>query len=111
MEPRFKIHQKTELFSQKPVHFQVVVMDKSVTIWVGRSPDGLGDLSVGMPAINKNMVPAASNLLTRDMSDVSVDLSRRLGELSLHTQPLSMPSATKQLCRFFSPSIRAAIYC
>jgi hypothetical protein len=46
------------------------------------------------------MVPAASNLLTRDMSDVSVDLSRRLGELSLHTQPLSGPSATNQLVPF-----------
>ncbi|KAG2181218.1 hypothetical protein INT43_008801 [Umbelopsis isabellina] len=78
MEPRFKIHQQTEVFSQKPIHFQITIMNKSVMIWVGRSQDGLGDLSVGMPALGQNPVPAASNLLTRDLSDVSVDLSRRL---------------------------------
>lgn len=51
MEPRFKIHQQTELFSQKPIHFQVTVMSKCVMIWIGRSQDGLGDLSVGMPVL------------------------------------------------------------
>jgi len=78
MEPRFTIHQHTELFAQKPIHFQVTEMNKSMMIWVGRPQDGLGDLSVAMPATNKNAIPAASNLLTKDMSDVSVDLSRRL---------------------------------
>lgn len=53
MEPAFKIHQNTELFSQKPIHFQVTEMNKSIMIWVGRPQDGLGDLSVSMPAVNK----------------------------------------------------------
>jgi hypothetical protein len=53
MEPQFKIHQYTELYSQKPIHFQITEMNKSIMIWVGRPQDGLSDLSVAMPSINK----------------------------------------------------------
>ncbi|CAO3694201.1 unnamed protein product [Umbelopsis ramanniana] len=78
MEPQLKIHQFTELYSQKPIHFQITEMNKSFMIWVGRPQDGLADLSIAMPAMNKNTQPPASNLITQDMSDISVDLSRRL---------------------------------
>lgn len=109
MEPELKIHQFTELYSQKPIHFQITEMNKSFMIWVGRPQDGLGDLSIAMPAINKvsgcvflcvyclvydtyamtlrqNTQPPASNLITQDMSDVSVDLSRRLGKFAFASE-------------------------
>jgi len=53
MEPQLKIHQFTELYSQKPIHFQITEMNKSFMIWVGRPQDGLADLSIAMPAMNK----------------------------------------------------------
>lgn len=37
--------------------------------------------------LRQNTQPPASNLITQDMSDISVDLSRRLGKLAFMSEP------------------------
>ncbi|KAH8553027.1 hypothetical protein BGW37DRAFT_423416 [Umbelopsis sp. PMI_123] len=105
MEPQFKIHQYTELYSQKPIHFQITEMNKSIMIWVGRPQDGLSDLSVAMPSINKNTHPPASNLITQDMSDVSVDLSRPLRYGQQFIISVNIPSDDQMMMAFVEKKI------
>ncbi|CAO3659929.1 unnamed protein product [Umbelopsis vinacea] len=78
-------------------------------IWVGRPQDGLGDLSVSMPAANKNTLPAASNLLTKDMSDVSVDLSRPLRYNRQFIVSINLPSDDQLMMAFVEKKISAIL--
>lgn len=48
-EPKFLIHQATHMFLTDPIHFQVVQMNKSAFIWVGKAEGKLGDMSVAVP--------------------------------------------------------------
>lgn len=48
-EPRFLIHQATHMYLTDPIHFQIVQMDNSYFVWVGKQDATLNDLSIAMP--------------------------------------------------------------
>ena len=48
-EPQFIIHQDTQMFITDPIHFQLVQMNKSMFIWVGKQQANMKDLSIAMP--------------------------------------------------------------
>ena len=48
-EPRFLIHQDTHMYITEPIHFQLVEMNKSIFIWIGKQNANMKDLSIAMP--------------------------------------------------------------
>lgn len=50
VEPKFLVHQATHLFLTDPIFFQIIQMNNSILVWIGK-PDGkMGDMSVAVPA-------------------------------------------------------------
>ena len=48
-EPQFIIHQDTQMYITEPIHFQLVQMNKSMFVWVGKQQANMKDLSIAMP--------------------------------------------------------------
>ncbi|KAI9485174.1 MAG: hypothetical protein EXX96DRAFT_362 [Benjaminiella poitrasii] len=77
-EPQFLIHQATHSFLQESIHFQIIQMNKTVFVWIGKSEARLGDMSVAMPAFGSNMAPSATGIFSKSVSEQSRNLARRL---------------------------------
>ncbi|KAG0170261.1 hypothetical protein DFQ28_002214 [Apophysomyces sp. BC1034] len=71
---RFLVHQATHLFLTEPIHFQLVQMNKSMFVWVGKNAR-LNDLSVAMPSFGTQ---ATTTVLGKDVAELSRNMARRL---------------------------------
>lgn len=54
-DPRFLIHQTTQMYLGEPIHFQAVQMNKSVFVWAGKQQANMKDLSIAMPAFGSQV--------------------------------------------------------
>lgn len=57
-EPKFLIHQASHLFLSDPIFFQVIQMNKSVLVWIGKSEGKLGDMSIAVPPLGSQVIKA-----------------------------------------------------
>ncbi|KAI8069075.1 uncharacterized protein B0P05DRAFT_551485 [Gilbertella persicaria] len=62
----------------EPIHFQVTQLDKTVIVWAGKTDGKLGDLSVAMPPFGSQTHAPATSIFSKDVSEQSRNLSRRL---------------------------------
>ncbi|CDH51920.1 hypothetical protein RO3G_04605 [Lichtheimia corymbifera JMRC:FSU:9682] len=77
-DPRFLIHQTTQMYLGEPIHFQAVQMNKSVFVWAGKQQANMKDLSIAMPAFGSQTNPAVTTVLGQDISEQSRNIGRRL---------------------------------
>lgn len=61
-DPRFLIHQTTQMYLGEPIHFQAVQMNKSVFVWVGKQQANMKDLSIAMPAFGSQVSQDENNI-------------------------------------------------
>lgn len=105
-EPKFLVHQATHLFMTDPIHFQVIQMNNSAFIWVGKADGKLGDMSVAVPPFgtlvrywiilwllpfaNQSALEqrnaSATTIINRGVSENGRDLARRLGKSNTYCQ-------------------------
>ncbi|KAI9470431.1 hypothetical protein BDB00DRAFT_985357 [Zychaea mexicana] len=77
-EPHFLIHQETQTYVSEPIHFQLVQMNKSMFVWVGKQQASMKDLSIAMPPIASQSIPSVTTVLGQDIAEQSRNLGRRL---------------------------------
>ncbi|CAO3622739.1 unnamed protein product [Cunninghamella blakesleeana] len=77
-ESSFLIHQETYNFLTEPIYFQIIQMEKSNFIWIGKSSAKMGNLTMSVPAFGSQNVPSATNIMGHDIKDFSQNLARRL---------------------------------
>ncbi|KAL9546609.1 hypothetical protein MBANPS3_006585 [Mucor bainieri] len=77
-EPTFLIHQATHMFLADAIHFQVVQMNKSAFIWVGKAEGKLGDMSVAVPPFGAQTNASATTIINKGVSEHGRNLARRL---------------------------------
>ncbi|KAF1803397.1 hypothetical protein FB192DRAFT_1278880 [Mucor lusitanicus] len=68
-EPTFLIHQATHMFLADAIHFQVVQMNKSAFIWVGKAEGKLGDMSVAVPPFGAQTNASATTIINKGVSE------------------------------------------
>ncbi|KAG2217198.1 hypothetical protein INT45_005407 [Circinella minor] len=78
-EPQFIIHQDTQMYITEAIHFQLVQMNKSMFIWVGKQQSNMKDLSIAMPPTGSQSIASVTTVLGQDISEQSRNLGRRLG--------------------------------
>ncbi|KAI9305883.1 hypothetical protein BJ944DRAFT_160922 [Cunninghamella echinulata] len=77
-EPQFLIHQETYDFMTEPIYFQIIQMEKSYFIWVGKSSGKMGNLTMSVPTFGSQSIPSATNILGHDIKEFSQNLARPL---------------------------------
>lgn len=77
-EPQFLIHQASHLFLSDPIFFQVIQMNKSVLVWIGKSEGKLGDMSIAVPPLGSQTSASATTVIGKNVSEQSRNLARRL---------------------------------
>ncbi|KAI8643470.1 hypothetical protein BD408DRAFT_385665 [Parasitella parasitica] len=77
-EPEFLVHQATHLFLTDPIHFQVIQMNNSAFIWVGKADGKLGDMSVAVPPFGSHNHASATTIINKGVSEHGRNLARRL---------------------------------
>ncbi|KAI8969165.1 hypothetical protein BDF20DRAFT_148092 [Mycotypha africana] len=77
-EPTFLIHQATHQFVAEPIHFQVLQMNKSVFVWIGKDEAKLGDMSVAVPPFGNQSTAAATSIIVKGIAEQGKNLARSL---------------------------------
>ncbi|KAI9260502.1 hypothetical protein BDA99DRAFT_439653 [Phascolomyces articulosus] len=77
-EPQFIIHQDTQMYITDPIYFQLVQMNKSMFVWIGKQQPNMKDLSIAMPSFGSQSIPSVTTVLGQDISEQSRNLGRRL---------------------------------
>ncbi|KAI8888049.1 hypothetical protein K501DRAFT_241144 [Backusella circina FSU 941] len=77
-EPSFLIHQATHSFVSEEIYFQVIQMNKSMFIWIGKESARLGDMSVAVPPFGNQTSASATTVLGKGVTEQSKNLARRL---------------------------------
>ncbi|RUP46744.1 hypothetical protein BC936DRAFT_146580 [Jimgerdemannia flammicorona] len=75
----FPIHQQTHLFMDDPVHIQIIVMQDSLFVWIGKTDGAFNDLSLAMPGISAS----STTLVGKDIAETSRNIAHRLGKCSI----------------------------
>ncbi|RUS84997.1 hypothetical protein EGW08_007242 [Elysia chlorotica] len=78
MEPRIQLFDFAENFSDKTVHFKLMVLDSSFFVWIGTDPK-LANMAVAMPPKFDNL-PSTSTLFGSKCEETSASLSVKLAK-------------------------------
>lgn len=72
-------HRASDVFQDQQLHFQVVVLDRQLFIWIGVEPPRLSNLCMAMPT-RLDPIPSATSLLPGRADDDIISMSQRLAK-------------------------------